>query len=271
MRNLNFSKRVLEIVRSIKRGSFLTYKEVAKLAGNDKAVRVVGNILAKNKDPKIPCHRVIRNDGEVGKYQGSSKNTWKKVALLLKEGAVGVIPTDTIYGILGSALNKKTVKKIYQLKKRNPKKPSIILISSLDDLKIFKIKLKEWQRKILEKITPSKISFILPCFEKKFSYLNGGRNTLAFRVPNSKELTRVLKISGPLIAPSANFEGKEPAKSIHEAKKYFGKEVFYWDKGKRKACPSTLIDLTTKKIKIERKGGDFKKICAFLNKYSLEL
>jgi len=46
----------------------LTYKEVAKMTGRPKAYRAVGNILNKNYDSKIPCHRVIRSDGRLGGY-----------------------------------------------------------------------------------------------------------------------------------------------------------------------------------------------------------
>jgi L-threonylcarbamoyladenylate synthase len=264
----SFYQKVIEVVKKIKKGEFLSYKEVAKRAGNEKAARVVGNILAKNKDPKIPCHRVIKSNNLLGNYKGSSKNVWEKAALLLKEGAIGVIPTDTIYGICGSAKIKKTVEKIYKLRKRDPKKPSIILISSLSDLKIFGIKLKKWQKEFLNSILPAKISFILPCPSKKFEFLHRGKKTLAFRIPSSKEILKVLKISGPLIAPSANIEGKEPATKISEAKKYFKDKVFYWDKGKIKGLPSTLVDLTKKEIKILRKGKDYKKVCEFLNKFS---
>ena len=52
----------------------------------------------------------------------------KYIADVLARGGVGVIPTDTIYGIVGSALDKKTVERIYKLRKRNIKKPLIILI-----------------------------------------------------------------------------------------------------------------------------------------------
>lgn len=267
----NFSQKVIEVVKRIKPGHFLSYKKVAKLAGNEKATRAVGKILAKAKNFNIPCHRVIYSNNEVGAYSGSRKNTWRKVALLLKEGAIGVILTDTIYGIVGSALKPKVVEKIYKLRKRTPTKPSIILISSLSDLKIFGIRLKKWQKKFLEHILPAKISFILKCSKRKFEYLHRGKNTLAFRIPKDKELLNILKISGPLIAPSANLEGKKPATTINEARKYFGNKIFYWDKGKRIGAPSTLIDLTSKKIKIERKGSDFKKLCEFLNKFSHEL
>ena len=82
----NFSKEVFGIVRKIPHGGFLTYKEVAKLAGRPGACRAVGNILNKNPDFKaIPCHRVIRTDGKIGGYRHGAK---RKIALLRKEGII---------------------------------------------------------------------------------------------------------------------------------------------------------------------------------------
>ena len=63
-----FTEKVYNVTRKIPKGSVLTYKEVAKLAGNAKAVRAVGTILSKNFNPEIPCHRVIRSDGKMGGY-----------------------------------------------------------------------------------------------------------------------------------------------------------------------------------------------------------
>ena len=82
----NFSKRVYAVVGSIKRGKVMTYSQVASKAGNSGAARAVGTLMAKNFDPKIPCHRVIRSDGKIGNYnRGGPK---KKLALLKKEGAL---------------------------------------------------------------------------------------------------------------------------------------------------------------------------------------
>jgi len=180
---------------------------------------------------------------------------WKKTALFLKDGLAGVIPTDTIYGLCASALDKKAVEKVYELRKRDSRKPMIILIGSPDDLRKFDIVLSAWQKKILEQIWPGKVSVVLPCSDKKFAYLHRGTKTLAFRLPKKRELLKILSISGPLIAPSANPEGKRPAKTIAEAKKYFGKNIFYYGRGNLAGAPSTLIDLTgkTNKIKILRK------------------
>ena len=82
---LLFQEKVFNIVKKIPEGKVLTYKEVAILAGRPKAFRVVGNILNKNYDVKIPCHRVIRSDGRVGGYNRGFEN---KIILLKKEKAI---------------------------------------------------------------------------------------------------------------------------------------------------------------------------------------
>lgn len=78
-----FSKQVLEVVLNIPKGSVMTYKEVAQAAGRPRAYRAVGNILNKNRDPVIPCHRVVRSDGTVGGY---NRGTDQKRKRLHQEG-----------------------------------------------------------------------------------------------------------------------------------------------------------------------------------------
>jgi len=81
----SFQKKVYKVVRRIPPGKVLSYQQVAKLAGYSQAYRAVGNILNKNKDPKIPCHRVIRSNGQAGGYNRGAK---KKIALLKREGII---------------------------------------------------------------------------------------------------------------------------------------------------------------------------------------
>jgi len=80
-----FAQKVYRIVSKIPKGSVLTYKKVAELASRPKAYRAVGNILNKNHDSQIPCHRVIRSDGKLGGY---NKGTLKKKQILAQEGVV---------------------------------------------------------------------------------------------------------------------------------------------------------------------------------------
>jgi O-6-methylguanine DNA methyltransferase len=79
-----FKEKVFEVVRKIPKGRTLTYKEVARRAGSEKAFRAVGNILNTNYDPKIPCHRVVRSDGKTGGYNRGEK---LKKEILKKESS----------------------------------------------------------------------------------------------------------------------------------------------------------------------------------------
>ncbi len=68
----------------------MTYKEVAAAAGNPRAYRAVGNILNKNYDPAIPCHRVVRSDGRTGGYNRGENMKKQK---LIEEGAFTPLET----------------------------------------------------------------------------------------------------------------------------------------------------------------------------------
>ncbi len=81
-----FIERVINIVSSIKKGKTMTYKEVATRAGSPGAARAVGSIMKANYKPGIPCHRVIRSDGNIGQYNRGGPSV--KYEKLKTEGAV---------------------------------------------------------------------------------------------------------------------------------------------------------------------------------------
>jgi len=171
----------------------------------------------------------------------------KNIIKILRNDGVGVIPTDTLYGLVGSAFSKKAIDRIYKLKKRNRNKKLIVLISSLKDLEKFGIQHTNKLEFVgmLNKFWPGKVSVVL--------------NNIAFRLPAKKSLIEILKKTGPLVAPSANPESLEPAESITKAKEYFGDRVdFYLSDGTLKPKPSTLIKLN--------KNGEVKVLRGILKK-----
>ena len=192
------------------------------------------------------------------------ENIWndKNLIKTLSENGVVVMPTDTIYGIVGKALEKNTVERIYKIKERSPKKPCIILIRDINELEKFSIVLSEKEKKDLEISwrscnvfsianagRPGPVSIILDCPDDKFEYLHHGTKTLAFRLPAPKKLRDLLLEVGSLIAPSANLEARLPAKNIKEAKKYFGDSVdLYIDGG-------TILNKHSKLIKLNNDGS----------------
>ncbi len=182
-------------------------------------------------------------------------NHWKKVAESVKKGSLAIIPTDTIYGVVAPALNADVVETLYDVRGRNDKKPCIVLISSIEELDLFGIRLDSETKSILSKIWPNPVSVVLQCESDKFSYLHRGTKTLALRLPKKKKLLEFLKISGPIIAPSANPEGNPPAQNIKEAKKYFDGKILCYLSGYISKKPSTIIGFENGKIKVIREGA----------------
>ena len=174
----------------------------------------------------------------------------------LNAGGIGVIPTDTLYGLVARALDSRAVERVYEARKRRPDKPCIILISDIGDLALFGISVDQAVGGIISQFWPGPVSIVLPCSKKEFVYLHRGTNTLAFRLPATEELRTLLKMTGPLIAPSANLEGRAPARTIDQARSYFEDTVdFYAESGELIAPPSTLIEIKDGKVIVLRQGS----------------
>jgi len=180
-----------------------------------------------------------------------------EIAHSLRSGEFAVFATDTIYGIHTSALRPNAVEKLYSLKGRDKTKPFIVLISSTNDLKVFKIQLDEKTKETLTKLWPGKVSVILPCPNPLFEYLHRGKSSIAFRLPKKPELVRLLQMTGPLVSTSVNKDGQKIATTIEEAHSYFGDDIdIYINEGPKPDVSSTLIELKNGKINILRQGEE---------------
>ena len=76
--NISFKEAVHTVVRSIPRGKTLSYKEVAKKAGNENSARAVAMLMSRNYDIEIPCHRVVCSNGTIGGYNRGGSEIKKK-------------------------------------------------------------------------------------------------------------------------------------------------------------------------------------------------
>ncbi len=201
-----------------------------------------------------------------------TKKFTKEIKDKLKKGAVGIIPTDTLYGIVGSAVIPATVERIYKVRKRTPSKPMIVLLPSISALRIFGVKLPARLRTVVNRFWPGKVSIVFECSDKKFRHIHRGNKTIAFRVPDNPKIIKVLKRTGPLVAPSANPQGAHPSASVKEAFDYFDDAVdFYVDSGRLYGKPSTLIRFPNEhQLLVLREGSisarTIKKVAGFDNK-----
>lgn len=165
-------------------------------------------------------------------------------ANLIASGGVGVIPTDTIYGLVATVFDVAAVERIYRLKGRQPDKPFVIIIGDFSDLTKLGIDLTLEQIDQASKYWPGPNSLILPCPNHALAYLHRGTHSLAVRLPAHDALREFLRQTGPLVATSANPSGQEPAATIGQARACFGYRVdFYLDGGELSGPPSTLVDL----------------------------
>lgn len=186
------------------------------------------------------------------------QNNWIKAKKILENDGVVVLPTDTLYGVVGKALSKKAVERIYKIKGRTETKPFIILVTSLKDISLFGVKINKEQAKFLEKIWPGKVSVILPCRLSKWHYLHRGEESIAFRMvsPRNKNLYNLINKVGPLVAPSVNKEGVIPASNITQARSYFNGEVdLYINGGIKINKPSTIVKFQDNNLIVLRQGG----------------
>ncbi len=173
---------------------------------------------------------------------------------MLKNGGVGVIPTDTIYGIACSVFSKEALDRIFEIKGRDENKPPVVIINDIKELDIFGIKLIDKAKEFIDKYWPGKVSIIFKV-SSEYAYLDKGRG-LAIRLVDDQKIKEFLEKTGPLATSSANIQGLPPAKNIEEAKKYFSDKVdFYYDIGELVFEPSTLVKIDGDKIEVLRQGA----------------
>jgi L-threonylcarbamoyladenylate synthase len=172
--------------------------------------------------------------------------------LLHKTGAVGVLPTDTVYGLVCRAGDEDAVKRLYALKKREHK-PGTVIAANIEQLVDLGIKAR--YLKAVEQFWPNPISIIIPSHD--LGYIHQGKESIAVRIPKSSELVAILRRTGALLTTSANMPGHPEASTAMQARAYFGEEVdFYVDGGDLSSKkPSTVIRIVDDEVDVVRQGA----------------
>lgn len=174
-----------------------------------------------------------------------------ELAIKINNGEVGVMPTDTVYGLVAQAKNEQAVKRLYSLKNREGK-PGTIIASSTKQL--VDLGLKKRYLTAVESYWPGAVSVVIPTGEV-LKYLHQGKQSLAVRIPKDKALTKLLAKTGALLSSSANLPGEKPATTLQEAKAYFSDKLdFYVDGGRLEGKPSTVIRVVDDVVEVLREG-----------------
>lgn len=173
---------------------------------------------------------------------------------LLVPGAVGVIPTDTLYGVVARAADEAAVSRLYAVKKRDGN-PGTLIAADIGQLE--GLGFKHRYLRAVEQYWPGAVSVVIPSSDPELGYLRLGKSGLAVRIPADKKLRALLRKTGPLQTSSANITGEPTANTIAEAKAYFGDGVdFYADGGDLSGRePSTVIRIVDDAVEVLRPGA----------------
>ena len=187
-----------------------------------------------------------------------SKTTIEKAVKVISRGGVIICHSDTVYGLVCDAGNKKALEKIFKIKKRPKTKPLGVFVRDIEMAKELVV-ISEFQEKFLKKNTPGKVTVILEKRKDcKLISLVGTKTTVGIRIIKSKFINELLeKLGMPLAQTSANISGQPVTTEIKEALKQFEgsriKPDLVVDAGDLpKSRPSAIIDLTHNKAKILR-------------------
>lgn len=175
----------------------------------------------------------------------------------IKKGKIAILPTGTIYGICANAFNKESIKKIYDIKKRDFSKPLIVLVNSLEMLDNITYGLSNLETKIITKFWPGPLTIILKKKANISNLVTADKETVGIRWDDSFIISQIIeRINLPIVAPSANISGHENADCIENIETEIKEKVDYIvNIGKLTSLePSTLIMTDKSDIKILREG-----------------
>lgn len=176
----------------------------------------------------------------------------------LRQGGVIAYPTDTIYGIGCDIFNRKGVKKIYQIKQRDPRKPFSFICSDLSEVANY-AQVSNAAFKIMKRYLPGPYTFVLEASRVVPDLLTTKQKTVGIRIPDNPIALQIVRELGhPLVTTSANISGEDIFSDPADIEQRLGKILdLVVDGGSLSGDPSTVISLVNDQIEVLREGvGD---------------
>lgn len=172
---------------------------------------------------------------------------------LILQGNVGVLPVDTVYGLVGRAADEQAVAKLYALKQREHK-PGTVIAASVEQLA--ELGVPKRYLSAVKHLWPNPLSVEIPLGDR-LTYLHQDTGRQAYRVVADERVRAILEQTGPLVTSSANQPGEPGSVTVQQAIDYFGDQVdFYVDGGDMSdSLPSTIIRIVDDAIEVVRQGA----------------
>ena len=190
-------------------------------------------------------------------FETQMGTSWEQAVHWLCAGEPVGLPTETVYGLAGNALDAQAVARIFSAKNRPSFDPLLVHVDSVDAARKY-ADLPDWVAQALEKNGPGPLTFVVPKKDCIPDLVTSGLSTVGIRIPNHPLFLEVLrKLPFPLAAPSANpFGYISPTTAQHVNDQLYGKIPYILDGG---ACAvgveSTIVDATLPTPTVVRLGG----------------
>jgi tRNA threonylcarbamoyl adenosine modification protein (Sua5/YciO/YrdC/YwlC family) len=194
-------------------------------------------------------------------FQTNAVNPQKRhilrVVEALEAGKLVAYPTDSTYGIGCDLLNKRAIEKVYDLKKKDRKKPVSVICSDIGSLSQYAV-ISNASYRILKRHLPGPYTFILPATPYVPRIMLTPRKTVGIRIPDNVIVQEVVEALGrPLISTSATLPDGTALNDAEEIEKYFRGQIEIVIEGDCPGAPSTIVDLTEEEPELLREGiGD---------------
>lgn len=161
-----------------------------------------------------------------------------KVIDSIKNGGVGILPTDTVYGVVASVFQPEAIERIYKIKNRPQDKRLIVLIGNRGQLPSLGINPNSKQVETLNEFWPGPVSFEMKS-DNTLPHMHLGNYAFSTRLPAETWLRKLLNETGPIATTSANISGESILNNIDHIKNDLPDLDFYVE-GSVKDKPSML-------------------------------
>lgn len=198
-----------------------------------------------------------RKETENFRPQAAKPKNFAQAVAALKCGDVIVFPTETLYGLGADGLNGFAVERVFELKGRDPEKPIPLLVANREMLLTVVKEIPPKALRLMQEYWPGPLTLVLPAHKGIPNPLMSATGGVGVRISSHPIATQLVRALGrPLTATSANPSGKEPARSLAQARDYFRNRVkFYVNGGLLKSkTGSTVIAVNDDSLQIIREG-----------------
>jgi len=182
----------------------------------------------------------------------------ERVSSVIESGGVVVLPTETVYGLVGDVSSAPVLERIYKLKRRGADKPISIFVNREILRELFPEGLPQVSRRLADKFWPGPLTLIVPHKGRRYQGLRSGSGKIGLRFSSSKLIQGVLRrVKAPLSATSANLSGEEESYTFERIVETFGSQVDLIVKAEERQGEkvSTVLEVEAKGVRIIREGA----------------